>query len=62
MGTTDKTAAIRQKRMRERRAKELTECRTLKAAIDELTENLEITDAQRWQQLNELIQTKERKP
>ena len=51
MGTTDKTAAERQKRLRERRAKELAECRTLKAAIDELTEDLELSDAQKWQRL-----------
>lgn len=53
MGTTDKTAATRQKRLRERRAKELDECRTLKAAIDELTEDLELSDTEKWQQLVE---------
>lgn len=51
MGTTDKTAAERQRRFRERKAKALAEHQTLQALIDELTENLKLNDAQRWQQL-----------
>lgn len=53
MGTTDKTAAIRQKRMRERKAKAIAEYKALQAAIDELKENLELTDAEKWRQLIE---------
>lgn len=48
MGTTDKTAAARQKRLRERRAKAIAEYHALQALINELTENLQLNDAERW--------------
>lgn len=51
MGTTDKTAAIRQKRLRERRAKALAEYQALQDLIDELAENLQLSDAEKWQML-----------
>lgn len=60
MGTTDKTAAIRQKRLRERKAQELAECRALQALIDELTENLELSDAQKWQHLLHCVELNEK--
>ena len=53
MGTTDKTAAERQKRFRERRAKVLIECQALQALINELKEDLELSDAQKWRTLEE---------
>lgn len=53
MGTTDKTAAERQKRFRERRAQALAECEALQALIDELTENLELSDTEKWRLLIE---------
>lgn len=51
MGTTDKTAAIRQKRLRERKAKVLDEHKALQATINELKENLKLSDAKKWQTL-----------
>lgn len=60
MGTTDKTAAARQKRLRERRAKELAECRALQALINELTENLELSDTEKWQHLLHCVELNEK--
>ena len=51
MGTTDKTGAERQKRFRDRRAKTLAECQALQALINELKENLQFSDAEKWQLL-----------
>lgn len=53
MGTTDKTGAERQKRFRERKAKALADYQTLQALIDELKEDLELNDTQKWRQLIE---------
>lgn len=57
MGTTDKTGAERQKRFRERRAKALAEYEALQALIDELTENLELSDTEKWQLLLKELHT-----
>lgn len=51
MGTTDKTAAERQKRFRERKAKAFAEYNALQATIDELTKDLKLSDADKWQLL-----------
>ena len=51
MGTTDKTAAERQKRYRKRKAKAFAEYNALQATIDELTEDLKLSDAEKWQLL-----------
>lgn len=49
MGTTDKTAAARQKRLRERKAQALAEYQAQQAGIDALIEDSKLTDAERWQ-------------